>query len=191
MPLLINQIQIITNRIILKSITPAIINELFETKTKEEIMTYFGADDAIYNHLKAMVEQGMEAYSVTSFYFLLIDKNSQKVIGECGFHTWSIPHQRAELFYSLRNENDKRKCYMSEALKVILNYGYTALELHRVAALTAPSNDASIALLKKFGFTKEGIHRQDYVVNGVNEDSACYSLLKWEWEKQLADESMS
>jgi ribosomal-protein-alanine N-acetyltransferase len=181
------QITLSTNRMLLKSITPAIINELFSTKSKQEIMTYFGADEAIYEHLKSMVEQGMEAYRVTSFYFLLIDKNNQKVLGECGFHTWSMPHRRAELFYSLRNDTDKRKGYMSEAVKAILNYGFNELGIHRVAALTAPSNEASIALLKHYGFTKEGIHREDYVVNGINEDSACYSLLKWEWEKQLAD----
>lgn len=147
----------------------------------------FGADEAIYNHLKTMVEDGMEAYRVTSFYFLLIDKKSEKVIGECGYHTWSVPHRRAELFYSLRNETDKRQGYMSEALKVILNYGFNELGIHRVAALTAPSNEASIALLKHYGFVMEGIHREDYVVNGVNEDSVCYSLLKWEWERRLAD----
>lgn len=179
-----NQIQLSTERMLLKSIAPAIINELFQTKSKDEIMLFFGADEAIYNHLQSMVEQGMEAYRVTSFYFLLIDKKSQQVIGECGFHTWNQPHRKAELFYSLRNESDKRKGYMSEALSTVLNYGFNELGLHRVAALTAPSNEASIALLKHYGFVKEGILRQDYVVNGINEDSVCYSLLKWEWEKR-------
>lgn len=185
------QITLTTQRMLLKSITPAIIRELFASKTESEIRLYFGTDSAGYEHLKSMVEQGMEAYRVSSFYFLLIDKNSKNVLGECGFHTWSMPHRRAELFYSLRNETDKRQGYMSEALNVILNYGYNELGLHRVAALTAPSNTASIALLKHFGFVREGVHRQDYVVNGVNEDSACYSLLKWEWEKRLANELMS
>lgn len=181
MSTLANQITLSTKRMLLKSITPAIINELFKTKSKEEIISYFGIAEQGYDHLKSMVEQGMEAYRVTSFYFLLIDKNSHKVLGECGYHTWSIPHRRAELFYSLRNETDKRQGYMTEALYVILNYGFNDLGIHRIAALTAPSNEASIALLKHYGFVKEGIHREDYVVNGKNEDSVCYSLLKWEW----------
>jgi len=187
MSALTHQVTLSTPRMLLKSITPAIINELFKNKNKVEIMTYFGADEAIYDHLKSMVEQGMEAYRVSSFYFLLIDKSSEKVLGECGFHTWNMPHRRAELFYSLRNENDKRKGLMSEALKIILNYGFNELSLHRIAALTAPSNEASIALLKKHGFGQEGILREDYVINGINQDSACFSLLKWEWEKRLAD----
>lgn len=185
-----NQITLSTNRMLLKSITPAIINEIFEHKSKDEIMHYFGADEAIYDHLKSMVEQGMEAYRVSSFYFLLIDKVSNNVLGECGFHTWNMPHRKAELFYSLRNDTNKRKGLMSEAVKVILNYGFTELGLHRIAALTAPSNEASIALLKHFGFSKEGILREDYMVNGINEDSVCFSLLKWEWEKQLDNEAI-
>jgi ribosomal-protein-alanine N-acetyltransferase len=36
-----NQIELHTERLILKSITPAIIHELFETKSKEEIINYF------------------------------------------------------------------------------------------------------------------------------------------------------
>lgn len=32
--------------------------------------------------------------------------------------------------------------------------------------------------------TKEGTMREDYGVNGKNEDADCYSLLKWEWENQ-------
>jgi ribosomal-protein-alanine N-acetyltransferase len=76
---------------------------------------------------------------------------------------------------------------MSEAVKAVLNYGFNELGLHRVAALTAPSNKASIGLLKHYGFVKEGILREDYLVNGINEDSECYSLLKREWEKQLAN----
>jgi ribosomal-protein-alanine N-acetyltransferase len=182
-----NQITLSTPRMHLKSITPDIINAFFKQKNKEEIMTYFGVNEIGYDHLHAMFKDGMEAYKVSSFYFLLLDKKTEKVIGECGFHTWNRPHRKAELFYSLRNDTDKRKGYMTEAVKEILNYGFDKLGLHRVAALTAPSNEASIALLKHFGFSKEGILREDYVVNGINEDSVCFSLLKWEWEKGLAD----
>lgn len=70
---------------------------------------------------------------------------------------------------------------MTEALREVLNYGFSELKLHRIEALVAESNIPSIRLLKRFGFTKEGTMREDYVVNGVSEDSDCYSLLKWEW----------
>lgn len=179
-----NSIEITTERLILKSITPAIIHELFHSKTKEEIVTYFGFDEAGFEHAKTMHEKGMETHRISMFYFLLIDKQSNLPIGECGFHTWNASHNRAEVFYNMKNEAFKQKGLMTEALNEVLRYGFTQLNLHRVEALIAAENQASLKLLQRYGFSYEGTVREDYVVDGKNEDSECYSLLKWEWEKR-------
>jgi len=179
-----NSIEITTERLILKSITPAIIHELFHSKTKEEIVTYFGFDEAGFEHAKTMHEKGMETHRISMFYFLLIDKQSNLPIGECGFHTWNASHNRAEVFYNMKNEAFKQKGLMTEALNEVLWYGFTQLNLHRVEALIAAENQASLKLLQRYGFSYEGTVREDYVVDGKNEDSECYSLLKWEWEKR-------
>lgn len=178
-----SQIEIHTPRLLLKGITPSLIHELFKTKTREEIMPYFAVDEEGYNHLKTMHENGMETHRLSMFYFLLLEKESNRTIGECGFHTWNKTHKRAEVFYNLRNDSDKRKRLMTEALVEVLDFGFNKLELHRVEALVASWNTASVKLLDRYGFTKEGTMREDYIVNGKNEDSDCYSLLKWEWEQ--------
>jgi ribosomal-protein-alanine N-acetyltransferase len=178
-----NQIEIITLRLILKSLTPAIIHELFETKSKEEIICYFGFDETSYAHYKEMHENGMETHRISIFVFLLIEKESGLPIGECGFHTWNALHRRAEVFYNMRDQNSKRKGYMTEALEAVLQYGFIELNLHRIEALIDALNEPSLRLLLRNGFSKEGTVREDYLVNGKNEDSDCYSLLKWEWEK--------
>jgi ribosomal-protein-alanine N-acetyltransferase len=64
-----------------------------------------------------------------------------------------------------------------------LEYGFTKLNLHRIEALVADWNTPSLKLVAKNGFAKEGTMREDYIVNGVSENSECFSLLKWEWEK--------
>jgi len=179
------QIELETERLILKSITPALIHELFNTKTKQQIMDYFGVDEAGYDHFKNMHEKGMETNRLSMFFFLLFDKTTGLPIGECGFHTLNQTHRRTELFYTLRKDEDKRKGLMTEALKMVLDYGFTNLNLHRIEALVADWNIASVKLLKRFNFTKEGTMREDYCVNGKNEDSVCYSLLKWEWTDSI------
>jgi [ribosomal protein S5]-alanine N-acetyltransferase len=184
--LMVTQIELISPRLILRSVTPALIHELYTTKTKEEIIRYFGVDEKGYEHFKDMHEKGMETNRFSMFFFLLLDKQTNLPIGECGFHTLNTSHRRTELFYTLRHEADKRKGLMTEALHVVLKYGFTELDLHRVEALVGSSNTASIKLLQRFNFVKEGTMREDYVVNGKNQDSDCYSLLKWEWEKMQA-----
>jgi ribosomal-protein-alanine N-acetyltransferase len=176
-----NQIEIITERLILKSITPAIIHELFTTKTKEKIIDYFGVDEAGFEHYKDIHEKGVETHRLSIFVFLLMDKETNLPIGECGFHTWNATHRRAEVFYVMRNEGFKQKGLMKEALKNVLQYGFTELKLHRIQALIAAQNQPSLKLLQHYGFIKEGTMREDYFVDGKNEDSECYSLLKWEW----------
>jgi ribosomal-protein-alanine N-acetyltransferase len=178
-----NHIVLETERLLLKSITPTIINELFQTQTKEEIKAYLGLDDAGYDHYKDIHEKGVETHRLSIFVFLLMDKETNLPIGECGFHTWNATHRRAEVFYNMRNEAFKQKGLMREALKEVLKYGFTELQLHRVQALIAAENIPSLKLLQRYGFSFEGTMREDYVVDGKNEDSECYSLLKWEWEK--------
>lgn len=180
-----NQINIETERHILKSITPQIINHLFENKSKEEIKTYFGIDENHFLHLEKMYQNGAEMNNISTFYFLLIDKESKLPIGECGFHTWNNKHRRTDLFYNMYNDTFKQKGLMKEALSKVLHYGFTELNLHRIQAFIDKNNTPSLRLLQHNNFFKEGTAREDYNVNGVNEDSECYSLLKWEWEKNV------
>lgn len=129
-----NQIEISTPRLFLKSITPSFIHEFFNSKSKEEIVTYFGFDEAGYEHLKKMHEEGMETHRLSLFYFLLVQKETNEPIGECGFHTWNKSHRRTELFYNIKNDKDKQQGYMTEALQAVLAFGFTTLNLHRVEA---------------------------------------------------------
>lgn len=166
-----------TERLYLNSITPATIKNLFETKNQQEIQEFFGIDENGFEKYKDMYQNGMETHRISLFVFLLIKKDNNKPIGECGFHTWNRTHNRAEIFYNLYNEEEKRKGFVSEALPIILKYGFEFLNLHRVEGLVDPNNTPSIRLLLKNGFQKEGTMRQDYLVNGQYEDSDCYSLI--------------
>lgn len=177
-----------TERLILKPVTPKIITELFHTKSKEEIVSFFGVDEQGYERYKEMQEKGMETDRITVFVFLLINKTTGLPIGECGFHTLNVFHRRAELFYLLRKDEDKQQGFMKEALSAVLQFGFESLQLHRIQALVASENIPSIKLLENNGFFKEGTAREDYKVGEKNEDSDCYSLLRWEWEKQPSKE---
>lgn len=173
--------QLSTDRLLLKAITPEVIHQLFNTQTKSDIMTFFGVDEEGYNHYLAMHQNGMTSHRLSLLFFLLVEKSTQTPIGECGFHTWNTTHHRAELFYKLWQDQHKQKGYMTEALLPILNYGFTQMNLHRIQAMVADYNTASLKLLAQHNFVKEGIMRQDYLVNNTYEDSHCYSLLKNEF----------
>ena len=166
-----------TARLELIPINPQVIHDLYTHKSKEDIMAFMGVDEKSYEHYRNMHEKGMETHRLSLFFFILREKTTGKAIGECGFHTWNISHRRADLFYGMRTEEVKRQGFMTEALAAVIDYGFKELGLHRIAAFVAREDTPSVKLLQKYGFTFEGTMREDYLVNGVNEDSDCYSLL--------------
>ena len=68
---MINQIEIETSRLVLKSISPVIIHQIFEIEQEETIKLYFNVDNHGYLQLKEMHEKGMETNRISQFYFLL------------------------------------------------------------------------------------------------------------------------
>ena len=72
---------------------------------------------------------------------------------------------------------------VTRAVTAMLDYAFTTLGLHRVALLAEVSNEKSIAVAKRLGFTPEGIRRAAGVNHGLYVDMAAFSLLAEDWAK--------
>jgi ribosomal-protein-alanine N-acetyltransferase len=169
----------------LDPISPGILRKLFAEKSKEELLNYFALEESTFDVYENMIQKGMETHRYSLFFFLLKDKETHKTIGDCGFHTWNPTHRRAEIFYTLRNDQYKQKGLMSEALAHVLRYGFEEMNLHRIEAKVGRNNIPSQKLLHKFGFMYEGTCREDYVVDGVSVDSDSFALLVQDWKTGL------
>jgi ribosomal-protein-alanine N-acetyltransferase len=70
-----------------------------------------------------------------------------------------------------------RHGYMSAAVGALIPYCFGPLRLHRVEAACLPDNNASIGLLEKVGFKREGYARGYLCINGAWEDHLLYAQL--------------
>lgn len=70
-----------------------------------------------------------------------------------------------------------RQGYMSAAVAAIIPFVFEQLRLHRLEAACLPSNAASIRLLEKVGFSREGYARRYLRINGVWQDHFLYAML--------------
>lgn len=71
-----------------------------------------------------------------------------------------------------------RKGYMTAAVRALIPFSFGTLRLHRLEAACIPTNAASIALLEKSGFQREGYARGYLCINGRWEDHLLYARLK-------------
>ncbi|RFU65022.1 N-acetyltransferase [Peribacillus glennii] len=64
-----------------------------------------------------------------------------------------------------------------EAVNLIVDYAFDILKLHRIGAGVMPHNLASICVLGKSGFHKEGLAKKNVKTNGKWEDHQVLSIL--------------
>ena len=71
-----------------------------------------------------------------------------------------------------------RKGYMTAAVRALVPFCFQTLRLHRVEAACIPGNNASIRLLEKAGFKREGYARGYLCINGIWQDHLLYARLQ-------------
>ena len=71
-----------------------------------------------------------------------------------------------------------RQGHMTAAVNAIVPFAFDTLKLHRIEAACIPANVASVRLLEKTGFKREGFARQYLCINGIWQDHWLYARLK-------------
>ena len=103
-----------------------------------------------------------------------------EVIGTVTLASLDGVNKRAEIGFML-DRALWRRGYMSEALRALLDYAFGTLGLERMEADVDPRNEASLGLLERLGFVREGYLRERWRVGGGVQDTVMLGLLKREW----------
>lgn len=73
--------------------------------------------------------------------------------------------------------------YMTEAVELILKFAFTNLKLHRIEANIQPENTASIAVVQRNNFIKEGFSRKYLKIGGRWRDHERWAIIVEDWKK--------
>ena len=72
--------------------------------------------------------------------------------------------------------------HMTEAVELILRYAFEHLKLHRLEANIQPENPASLALVKRVGFVREGFSRRYLKICGRWRDHERWAIVAEDWQ---------
>jgi ribosomal-protein-alanine N-acetyltransferase len=72
---------------------------------------------------------------------------------------------------------------VTEAIKLVLEYGFEILNMHSIEAIIDPNNLASERVLQKNGFVKEAHLIENELWDGKFLDTVIYSILKRNFKK--------
>jgi len=115
----------------------------------------------------------------TGYYWMMETKSSQEKVGVIGINHVSHVHHRCELgFWSVPVMWGKG--YITEAAKAVVQFAFEELHINRIQATVETDNPASIAVLKKLGFTHEGTLREYEMNKGSYIDLMYFALLRRE-----------
>ncbi len=114
----------------------------------------------------------------TEYYLAVTPVNDDQLVGFTRLAFTGV--HAAKLGYAIAHDH-QRHGYAGDAVRTMLGFAFGPLGRHRVSAAIGPDNVASLAVVERIGFTREGILRDHVFTNGAWRDSVLYSMLAHEW----------
>ena len=122
-------------------------------------------------------------YRLGDFYdWAVVEKESGRMIGTCGFTAIDAANRSAEIGYVL-NPDYHGRGYGTEAARRVVRFGFEILSLHRVEARFMKGNEASLHVMDKLGMRFEGYRYDAIFVKGSYRTVGSCSILRPFWLK--------
>lgn len=171
-----------TERLVLRPYRESDAGDLFGIFSDPKVMRFLSSPPwTSHDRAREVIERDVSAFESGEHLGLAIERIEDKqLIGQCTLFKLSEACRRAEIGYSLAS-GVWGNGYMSEALSALIRYGFKRMNLNRIEADVDPRNDASVRMLERFGFVREGLLRERWIVDGEVSDSAIYGLLRKDW----------
>lgn len=115
--------------------------------------------------------------SKREFSFGIFELGTNNLIGHIALYAVKrLPYSSAFVGYAM-DEIYVGKGIVTEAVELVVRFAFEQIGLHRVEAYVSTQNNASIRVLEKSGFQREGLLRKLLYINGEWVDHYMYACL--------------
>lgn len=175
-----------TPRLVLRALTDSDAPDIFAYASDPELCRYTtwnphrSIDDsrAFVAHILSQYQIGQPSN------WGIVLKSTGRIVGTCGFCTIAVIHERGELGYAIARDLWGHGL-MSEAVKASIDFGFRALQLHKIEAHCDARNVGSARVMEKCGMQFEGLLREHVVLKDQRRDVKWYAILRNDWERAL------
>jgi RimJ/RimL family protein N-acetyltransferase len=122
-----------------------------------------------------------KSHDSTSLLLLIALKDTDEVIGDIALQSIDGMNRNANVRIAITEEKHQGKGYGSEALLLMLDYGFGIVNLHRIELNVFSYNERAIRTYEKLGFQREGVQREALYYNHQYHDSILMSMLEDEY----------
>ena len=156
--------------------------EVFARWTQDDLYLRLLDDDPVRPEPPSRFEAFATGHDgATSTYFHLRTLDDDRLLGFVVLFNIKWRNQSAEMAIGIGSQADWGKGYGGDALRLILNYAFSELNLHRVGLTVLSYNERAIRAYERAGFVREGVLRQIVQRDGQRYDMFAYSILRDEW----------
>ncbi|MFX1507908.1 MAG: GNAT family N-acetyltransferase [Promethearchaeota archaeon] len=119
------------------------------------------------------------------YHFAIITKKEGKHIGNIRLKILNEVSRRADIGLGIFNPKYRNKGLGTEALELIIDFGFKTLNLLSLELRVFSNNHRAIAVYKKLGFREIGLRRKADFIEGEFLDDLMMDLLVEEWENRI------
>ncbi len=173
----------------LRAITASDLDDNLRWMNDVEVTRYIGQVGRFSREQEAnFIARLHNSHDQYEFAIEAIDGPQSKHIGNLGLHELDQRNRQAELGIMIGEHDYWSKGYGGAAMRLLLEFGFGELNLHRIHLRCFDFNKRAIRAYEKIGFKLDGIARQTAYLAGEYHNDYLMSILKPEWEAMLSAE---
>lgn len=151
-------------------------------------MNDFSVTDGLGMSARITSLEGEKSYieSMTKhgeYQFAIVDINNDTLIGNGGFSNINHINKTTEVGLFIGEEDMRNKGLGTEALSLLVKYGFEYLNLNNIMLRVYSFNERAIKCYKKTGFKEFGRRHNTMIINNVSYDEIYMEMLREDYFK--------
>jgi len=142
-----------TERLVLRQLTFEDKKAIFRLRSNKEINEFIKRETPKnLNQAEGFIQTCLDEFeNENRVFWAMVEEDSNQLIGTIVFHKVDLENNYAEIGCEL-DPDYQEEGYMNEAMKAVLEFGKSSMQLKTIEAFTHHNNTASIALIEKHQF---------------------------------------